>query len=198
MFSNTISIMRVNGAALQDWLEHAARLFHQVDPQNVAPQPLLDLRVPTYNFDVIAGLEYEIDISQPARTDVNGRIVAEQAHRIVNLRYRGQPIDPQQEFLIVTNNYRAGGGGHFPSGEGNNIVLNDATANRDTLISFIRKSGQLSVTDRSPWRFKKIGAPLRAWFDSAPTAASLVPQFPELRHIGPGRTGYARFEVLIG
>jgi len=162
------------------------------------PQPLLDLRVPTYNFDVIAGLEYEIDISQPARTDLNGRIVADNAHRIVDLRYRGRQIDPQQEFLVVTNNYRAGGGGHFPFIDGNNIVLNDATANRDVLISFIRKSSRLSVADQSPWRFKKVASHLRAWFDSAPMAVSLMPQFPELRHIGPGRVGYARFEVQIG
>ena len=116
----------------------------------------------------------------------------------VDLRYQGRPIDARQEFLVVTNNYRAGGGGHFPAIDGDNIALNDATANRDALISFIRKSGRLSVTDQSPWRFRKTDTPLRAWFDSAPMAANLVSQFPELQHIGPGRAGYARFEVQIG
>ena len=198
MFSNTVSIVRVNGAGLKDWLEHAARVFQRVDPENPASQALLDLRIPTYNFDVIAGLEYEIDLSQPARTDLNGRIIADQAHRIVDLRYQGQLVDPQREFLVVTNNYRAGGGGHFPSIDGNSIVVNDATANRDALISFIRKSGRLSVTDHSPWRFRKVAPHLRAWFDSAPMAVSLMPQFPELRHIGPERAGYTRFEVLLG
>ena len=198
MFSNTVSIVRVNGAVLKDWLEHAARVFQRVDPDNPASQPLLDLRVPSYNFDVIAGLTYEIDLTQPARTDINGRIVADQAHRIVDLRYQGQPLDPQREFLVVTNNYRAGGGGRFPSIDGNTIVLNDATANRDALILFIRKTSRLSVTDESPWRFKKTAAHLLAWFDSAPMAASLIPQFPELSHIGTVRAGYARFEVRIG
>jgi len=198
MFSNTVSIVRVTGAMLKDWLEHAARVFQRVDPDNPASQPLLDLRVPSYNFDVIAGLSYEIDLSQPARTDINGRIIADQAHRIVDLRYQGQPVDPKREFLIVTNNYRAGGGGRFPAIDGNTIVLNDATANRDALISFIRKASRMSVTDQSPWRFKKTDTPLSTWFDSAPMAASLVSQFPELRHIGPGRAGYARFEVQLG
>ena len=198
MFSNTVSIVRVNGAVLKDWLEHAARVFQRIDPNNPASQPLLDLRVPAYNFDVIAGLTYEIDLSQPARTDINGRIIAEQTHRIVDLRYQGQPVDPQREFLVVTNNYRAGGGGRFPAIDGNTVVLNDATANRDVIVAFIRKSGRLSVSAQSPWRFKKLILPFRSWFDSAPIAAKLIPSDYRLRHVGPGRDGYIRFEVEIG
>jgi 2',3'-cyclic-nucleotide 2'-phosphodiesterase/3'-nucleotidase len=198
MFSNTISIVRVNGAVLKDWLEHAARVFQRVDPENPASQPLLDLRVPTYNFDVIAGLTYEIDLTQPARTDINGRIVADQAHRIVDLRYRGHPVDPQREFLVVTNNYRAGGGGHFPSIDGNTIVLNDATANRDALISFIRTSRHVAIMEQSPWRFLKSKSPMRVWFDSAPNAIKFTSEIQDLRNIGDGRAGYTRFELQIG
>ena len=198
MFSNTVSIVRVNGAVLKDWLEHAARVFQRVDPDNQASQPLLDLRVPTYNFDVIAGLEYEIDLSQPVRTDLNGRIIAEQAHRIVNLRYQGQPVVPQREFLVVTNNYRAGGGGRFPAIDGNTIVLNDATANRDAIISFIRKSRHVAIMEQSPWRFLKPKSPFRVWFDSAPNAIKFASEIQDLRNIGDGRTGYTRFELQIG
>ena len=198
MFSNTVTILRVNGAVLKDWLEHAARVFLRVDPDNPASQPLLDLRVPSYNFDVIAGLTYEIDLSQPPRTDLNGRIIAEQAHRIVDLRYQGQPIDPQRDFLVVTNNYRAGGGGRFPSIDGNTIVLNDATANRDALISFIRQSRHVAVTEQSPWRFLKSKSAIRVWFDTAPNAIKFTSEIQDLRNIGEGRTGYTRFELQIG
>ena len=198
MFSNTISIVRVTGAMLKDWLEHAARVFQRFDPDNPASQPLLDLRVPSYNFDVIAGLTYEIDLLQPARTDINGRIISEQAHRIVDLRYQGQPVDPQRDFLVVTNNYRAGGGGRFPTIDGNAIALNDATANRDVLISFIRKSGHVAVMEQPPWQFLKPKSPIRVWFDSAPNAIKFSSEIQDLRNIGEGRTGYTRFELQIG
>jgi 2',3'-cyclic-nucleotide 2'-phosphodiesterase/3'-nucleotidase len=198
MFSNTVSIVRVNGAVLKNWLEHAARVFQRVDPDNPAPQPLLDLHVPTYNFDVIAGLTYEIDLSQPVRTDINGKIIAEQAHRIVNLRYEGQPVDARREFLVVTNNYRAGGGGRFPSIDGNTTVLNDASANRDALISFIRKSQRVAVMEQSPWGFVKPKSSMRVWFDSAPNGIKFVSDIPNLRNAGEGRSGYNRFELLIG
>jgi 2',3'-cyclic-nucleotide 2'-phosphodiesterase/3'-nucleotidase len=161
-------------------------------------EPLLDLRVPSYNFDVIAGLTYEIDLLQPARTDINGRIISEQAHRIVDLRYQGQPVDPQRDFLVVTNNYRAGGGGRFPAIDGNAIALNDATANRDILISFIRKSGHVAVMEQPPWQFLKPKSPIRVWFDSAPNAIKFTSEVQDLRNIGEGRTGYTRFELQIG
>jgi 2',3'-cyclic-nucleotide 2'-phosphodiesterase/3'-nucleotidase len=198
MFSNTISIVRVNGEMLKNWLEHAARVFQRVNPDNPASQPLLDLRVPSYNFDVIAGLTYAIDLLQPARTDINGRIISEQAHRIVDLRYQGQPVDPQRDFLVVTNNYRAGGGGRFPAVDGNAISLNDATANRDVLISFISKSGHVAVMEQPPWQFLKPKSPIRVWFDSAPNAIKFSSEIQDLRNIGEGRTGYTRFELQIG
>jgi len=196
MYSNTVSIVRVNGAILKEWLEHSARVFLRIDPQLADAQALLDLRVPTYNFDIIAGLEYEIDLSQPPRTDASGNIAAAHAHRIKNLRHAGRPIDPTQDFLVVTNNYRAGGGGRFPFLDGSNIVLNDATTNRDALIDFIRKSGKVSITAESPWKFS-LGGPCKVWFDSAVNSRAHMAQTPKLSLRGPGREGYLRYELQI-
>ena len=197
MFSNTVSIVRVNGAALKNWLEHAARVFLRIDPESPNPQQLLDLRVPSYNFDVIAGLDYEIDLSQEARTDLNGRVIAPHAHRILGLRHQGQLIDETQDFLVVTNNYRAGGGGHFPSLDGTNIELNDATANRDALINFFRHAPKVSMREASPWRFRKLGSQARVWFDSSPAALDHLSDVSDLRAVGEGRSGYKRFELSI-
>ena len=63
------------------------------------------------NFDVIDGVSYQIDVTEPARYD---RDCAKDSDgsRIVNLQFEGAAIDPAQEFLIASNNYRATGG-HF-------------------------------------------------------------------------------------
>ena len=195
-YSNTVSIVRVNGAIVKEWLEHSARVFHRIDTQTTDAQALLDPRVATYNFDVIEGLEYEIDLSQPQRTDASGRVAMAQAHRIKNLRHAGRPIDPAQDFLVVTNNYRAGGGGRFPYLDGRNIVLNDATTNRDALIEFIRKSGKLSAISQSPWKFS-FGGRCIVWFDSAVSSRIHMADAPKLSLRGPGREGYLRYHLQI-
>jgi 2',3'-cyclic-nucleotide 2'-phosphodiesterase/3'-nucleotidase len=69
-------------------------------------QPLLDPLFPGYNFDMIAGLEYLIDPTQPARFDTRGRLADPSARRIRDLCHNGRPIDPDAEFVVATNNYR--------------------------------------------------------------------------------------------
>jgi len=64
---------------------------------------------------------------------------------------------------VVTNNYRASGGGDFPglAGGKGDIVLQAPDASRDVLISYIKKNPTLDLAtyglDRS-WRFKQLGA----------------------------------------
>ncbi len=149
LYPNTVAAVLVSGADVIAWLEKAAGYFNRIDPQQTAPQELVNRRFPGYNFDILQGdLRWQIDLS------------AAPGRRIVDARFAGRPIDPAQRFIIATNNYRAGGGGDFPGAQAGNIVVSDPDMNRDVLTDWIRERGHLrrdeDGSDR-PWRF----APLR-------------------------------------
>src|SRR5207344_2195397 len=95
---------------------------------------------PSFNFDTIDGVSYRIDVTRPARYDRGGKVVAPDAHRIVDLRFDGRPIDEAAKFIVATNNYRASGGGNFPALDGNNIVVDAPDENREALVQYLKSA----------------------------------------------------------
>ena len=114
LYPNTLNAVLVNGAQLKEWLEKSAGQFHQIDPSSTKEQPLVNMDYRSYNFDVIDGVEYQIDVSQPVKYDKEGKVSNDKTSRILNLTYNGKPIKPEQKFIVATNNYRANGEANFP------------------------------------------------------------------------------------
>ena len=75
-------LQRVTGAQVREWLERSAGIFNQIKPGS-KDADLIDLTFPSYNFDVIDGVTYKIDVSQPSRYDQKGVVQNADAHRIV-------------------------------------------------------------------------------------------------------------------
>ncbi len=89
LYPNTLQAVLITGADVREWLEMSAGIFNQINPGE-ADQKLLNDGFPSYNYDVIDGVTYEIDLSQPSRYDKDGNVVAPDAHRIVNLKFNGE------------------------------------------------------------------------------------------------------------
>ena len=62
----------MTGAQVKDWLERSAGMFNQITPGG-ADQVLLNPDFPSYNFDVIDGVTYQIDLSQTIEIRPQGR-----------------------------------------------------------------------------------------------------------------------------
>ena len=65
-FPNMVAALLISGAELADWLERSAGAYHRLTP-GAQDQALLDGTFPSYNFDVIFGVTYDIDLREPAR-----------------------------------------------------------------------------------------------------------------------------------
>ena len=174
VYPNTVQAVQVTGAQVQEWLERSAGQFNQIDPAKTEPQALVNEAFPTYNFDVIDGVSYEIDVTQPSRYNTAGDLVNAGAHRIKNLSYQGKPIDPAQQFIVATNNYRASGGGKFPALTGKNIVLQAPDETRQALIGFFQEQKTVNPAADGNWKLTPIpGATLLV--TSSPNAQKALP-----------------------
>jgi 2',3'-cyclic-nucleotide 2'-phosphodiesterase / 3'-nucleotidase len=166
LYPNTVYAVKVTGADLKAWLETAAQRFNRIDPTSTAAQALVS-NYPGYNFDMITSKDftYEIDVTQAVGS------------RIKNLSYKGTAVASDQAFIVATNNYRASGGGNFPGLDGSKTIYASPDANRDVLISYIKKIKSItSVTngiDRS-WRFTKVSTQGQVTFKSAPNLVALA------------------------
>ena len=128
-YENTLRAVRVSGAQLRAFLEHSARYFRTWQPG----APVLNDSVPGYNFDVVHGAEYVIDLSRPV------------GQRIAGLRVGGRVVAPGDSFTLALNSYRQEGGGGYAMLRGAPVVYDRTENVRDVLIDEIRRLGALDA-----------------------------------------------------
>jgi 2',3'-cyclic-nucleotide 2'-phosphodiesterase/3'-nucleotidase len=194
LYPNTARAVLVDGAQVKDWLERSAGIFNQVTVGK-ADQVLLNPDFPSYNFDVIDGVTYQIDLSQPSKFDPKGGLINAGANRIVNLEFNGAPLDPTAKFIIATNNYRAGGGGKFP-GTGDTVVFEGPDTNRDVIVRYIVEQGTISPKADANWGFTPLEK-TSVLFDTGPKAVEYADKVKgvSIETAGSGPDGFARFRI---
>jgi 2',3'-cyclic-nucleotide 2'-phosphodiesterase / 3'-nucleotidase len=160
LYPNILSAVKITGKDVKEWLECSAGVYNQINTNSSQPQYLINWdKFRTYNFDIIDGVNYQIDVTKPPRYDANCQLINPTSERIKNLTYQQKTIDPNQEFLIATNNYRAYGG-LFPGTGEKNVKFNSPDDLRLILSAYItnmtQKNGIVDVTVDNNWRIARI------------------------------------------
>ncbi|MDR7078759.1 2',3'-cyclic-nucleotide 2'-phosphodiesterase [Neobacillus niacini] len=195
LYPNTVAAIKITGADVKEWLEMSAGQFNQIDPTSAKEQPLINSSYPTYNYDVIDGVTYEIDVTVPAKYDRNGNLVHGEANRIKNLQYNGQPIDLEQEFLVATNNYRAGG--NFPGVRNQTAVEMYPDENRQAIIDYIQEQQTIDPSADENWTFAPVTKEVKVVFESSLNAQNTISPKSGIKFIGETANGSGKYSLKL-
>jgi 2',3'-cyclic-nucleotide 2'-phosphodiesterase (5'-nucleotidase family) len=136
-YENTLRAVKISGEQLREYLEHSARYF-RADANGIEPDPA----IPGYNYDVVGGVDYEIDVARPV------------GERITRLEYRGRPVAATDTFTMAVSSFRQEGGGGFSMLHGAPVVYDQQREIRDLLIDEVKRRVTLTPSDYagSHWR----------------------------------------------
>ncbi len=193
LYPNTLCILELSGAGLQDWLERSAGLFRTLVP-GLTGQRLIDPNFACYNFDILDGLTYRFDLSRPSRYRADGQLVDRHNSRVVELGLLGRPVDPDETYLVITNSYRAGGGGMFRSPPTGQVVASTALTSRDVLVDHIRQVGLIHPEVRATWDFVPMPGTRVIYTSGAGSVTHMPPHFT---HLGSDEDGFESFELSL-
>ena len=205
LYPNTLVVVKASGKEVKEWLECSAGQFNQIDPHSSKPQSLINWDgFRTYNFDVIDGVDYQVDVTQPARYDGECQSINPTSERIKNLTFNGKPIDPNATFLVATNNYRAYGGKFAGTGD-SHIAFASPDENRSVLAAWIseqsKNHGEIHPAADNNWRLAPIHSDtkLDIRFETSPSekAAAFIKekaQYP-MKQVATDEIGFAIYQL---
>ncbi|MEH0073516.1 bifunctional 2',3'-cyclic-nucleotide 2'-phosphodiesterase/3'-nucleotidase [Pannonibacter sp. Pt2] len=197
LYPNTVQAVAITGKDVKEWLERSVGIFRQITP-GAKDEMLIEPTFPSYNFDIIDGVTYQVDLSQPSKYGEKGEVLNAEANRIVNLAYNGAPVDPEQKFVVVTNNYRASGGGSFPGINDSVVIFAGPDTNRDALVRYIVEKGTISPSADANWTFKPMPG-TTVLFDTGPggKAHAASVKGVKIEPAGDGADGFARYRITL-
>lgn len=143
-YPNTLIGIEINGKELKDYMEWSAKYYNTFKPGDVNISFNPDIR--GYNYDMFQGIDYKIDVSKP------------EGERIVDLKFKGEPVKETDTFKLAINNYRYGGLKNMGIISGEPYFESDPKSLRSYIADYIREKGEIQPEFDDNWEI--IGADL--------------------------------------
>jgi len=143
-FDNTLRAVRITGVQLKEYLEHSAR-YYRTDPVG---RISINDSVPGYDYDVIAGVRYDIDLRRPL------------GDRIRNLSFRRRLVTRADSFTLAVNSHRQTGAGGYGMLRRAPVVYDRGENIRELLVDEVRSRKVIDPADFAAreWRIVPEGA----------------------------------------
>jgi 2',3'-cyclic-nucleotide 2'-phosphodiesterase (5'-nucleotidase family) len=176
-YDNTLRAVRITGKQLRDYLEFSSRYYETTSSPTSALQT--NPNIPGYNFDIVSGVDYTLDISRPVGL------------RVTQLSYKGRPVNDTDTFTMALNNYRQTGGGGYTMLSGAPVVYDKQQEIRQLLIDEVRSRGTLRQSDYFTQNWTLVRGPgleIHQGGGRVPLAGGL----PSVQHAFPKGTRFLR------
>lgn len=194
-YTNTIWAAVMKGADLYRWAERSAAYFA---PRQDAKMRLVNPNMPSFNFDILQGLEAVIDPFRPAMFTPAGQLIDANARRVQSLTYKSQPVAPTQKFLLAMTSFRGAGGGAFPGLRGEPHVMRTDIDLLTALRKDVADGPLLPTSTPTTWRFTEaIGQ--RVVIETSPNARAHLHDIAHFdpKEIGVNAAGFLELSVAL-
>lgn len=132
-YFNTLYKLQVTGGQIRRFLEYTSRYYlSETDDHG---RPATNSNWPGFNFDMLAGMEYVLDLRN------------EPGNRVTTLRYEGQAVSDEDRFTVAVNSYRAEGGGNFDMLEGVPVLMEIDRSVGDMILDYLQDKEQIRHED---------------------------------------------------
>jgi len=129
--NNVLRAVKISGKQLRDYLEFSAKYYRA----SANGDSLTDPAVPGFNFDIVQGVDYTMDITKPLGL------------RITMLSRNGRPVVDTDTFTMALNDYRQVGGGGYSMLRGAPLVYDQQQVIRQLLVDEVQKKSVLRPED---------------------------------------------------
>ena len=168
-FDNTLYRVAMTGKELKGYMEWAAACYNQWTEGDINIS--FDPDHPGYLYDMFAGVDYEIDLSQPAGS------------RIKNVMFNGKPLEDDQIVKVAVNNYRYSSAIKGQGLAAGKKEWESSSSIRDMIVAYFAANSPVTPSVDNNWKI--VGVDLNL---DDPRRAELV----ELINSGKLDTPYAK------
>ena len=168
-FDNTLYRVAMTGKELKGYMEWAAACYNQWTEGDINIS--FDPDRPGYLYDMFAGVDYEIDLSEPVGS------------RIKNVMFKGEPLKDDQIVKVAVNNYRYSSAIKGQGLAAGKKEWESSSSIRDMIVAYFAANSPVTPSVDNNWKI--VGVNL---YEDDPRRAELV----ELINSGKLETPYAK------
>ncbi|ALS01845.1 bifunctional metallophosphatase/5'-nucleotidase [Enterococcus silesiacus] len=143
-YTNQLITLKITGAQLRRVIDKNADYFSLDEQHKVIISPsYLYPKVEHYHFDFFVGIDYTIDLCAKA------------GERVTKLLYKNKIVQETDEFTIALSDYRASGGGGFPTYQDCPIINEGSKEIVELIVEFIQSKDEINIPKNLNYRINQ-------------------------------------------